>query len=506
MAEDLVDKVINFFSGDGTEKMSDKEVILRQRFKELSENKYVKFYRPKTNEADPSLGQFFYSLYKMILPIRTFMKDTSKSTRLRQIVLEAFLDPAIVETVKRLNPAVIEAQSKKMQPVELTDQIHADIEMLKSKFDSGRINGINRCYNLVMVVFQLVTFDYPSLLKLFDPNFSEGPFAGDAKFSPVKGAVIAKNTGDFLTVCQGINSDSDWKTLLKLLRLCAGEELISDNQFAQMLLGLRDIVNSKILELVVQCGSMNPIWACKPRIPDEHIAEAWLDFRVSKAQEFIDMINTSEKNKQISSLLKEIFYGGDLTHLEYYTVARSDIFRKKELSGFTYAEGLNYLALFLSEYVVKDISELFDILLVRGQWNNNASSKEMSEAFHLLMEIPEAVSQLDESLADDGVDGSRLKASIVRADRDPTQARYINSIIEAVNDRALELMNNSIGYLTVIDKHLKNLADDVQRKHPELLVNWRELNSVAKEPLLQQMAEDHRKINSFVQLMNLCVQ
>jgi hypothetical protein len=78
MAEDLVGKVINFFSGENTENMSDKEVVLRQRHKELSENKYAKFYKLKTDEVDPSLGQFFYSLYKMILPVRTFMKDTAK--------------------------------------------------------------------------------------------------------------------------------------------------------------------------------------------------------------------------------------------------------------------------------------------------------------------------------------------------------------------------------------------------------------------------------------------
>jgi DNA-binding phage protein len=272
-----------------------------------------------------------------------------------------------------------------------------------------------------------------------------------------------------------------------------------------MLLGLRDVVNSKILELIVQCGSMNPIWSSKPKFPDEHIAEAWLDFKIGKAQECVDKINTSEKNKQISVLLKEIFYGGDLTRLEFYTVARGDIYRKKDLSDFAYAEGLNYLSVFLSEYVEKDFNELFDILLIRGQWTNNSSSKEVSEAFHQLLEIPAAVSRLDESLSDDGVDGSRLKAAFIRVDRDPSQGRYINSIIETVNETALEILESSAGQLAVIDKHLKNLVDDVQKKHPELIINWKELNSVAKSPLLQQMAEDHRRINCFVQLLHLCI-
>ena len=506
MAEDLVGKVLNFFSGDSTENMSDKEIVLRQRFKELGENKYARFYRPKTDEADLSLGQFFYSLYKMILPIRVFMKDLVKTTKLRQIVLEAFMDPAIIETAKRISPTTIEGRLKTTSPEELTAQLQEEIDKLTTAFDSNRISGVNRCYNLVMSLFLLANYNYPALLKKFDPNFTEGSFGNEPKFAPVKAGQIAKDLADFLVISQGLSPDYDWKTLLKLIKICAGEDLISENQFAQLLLGLRDVINSKILLQMAQYGSRNPVLICNPKIPNEHIAEAWLEARTIKAQECIARINTTEKNKQIEVLLTEVFFGGDLERLDYYTVTRSEAFHKKDLPGFVYAEGLNYLSVFLTEYIEKDISELFDILLIRGQWTNNNNSKELSEAFHRMMEMPEAISQLDLTLADEGVNGSRLKAALIRADRDHTQARYIASIIQSVDDAALEIMNNAIQHLTIIDKHLKNLTDDTQKKHPELLINWRELNSVAKKPLLQEMAENQRRVSCFVQLLRLCAQ
>jgi hypothetical protein len=506
MAENLVGKVLNLFSGDSNENLSDKEIVLRQRIKDLGENKYAKFYRMKTEEVDSSLGQFFYSIYKMILPIRTFMKDTVKTAKLRQIVLEAFLDPSIVEIVKRISPAEIEERSKNTKPRELAAQIRADIDALKAKFDSGRIDKINRCYNLVMNVFYLAMFDYPSLIKQFDANFTEGPFGGDAKFSPAKASSLAKNIADFLTISHDINPDNDWKTLLKLLRLCAGEELIPDNQFAQMLIGLRDVLNSHVLELLVQCGSKNPIWQCKPKVSDEHIAEAWLDARINKAQGSINEINDAEKHKHINVLLKDIFYGGDLAQLDFYTVARSDALRKKDLTHFVYAEGLNYLAVFLSEYVEKDIKELCDVLLIRGQWTNIAISMEVSEALHQLQELPEAITRLENALSDEGADGSRLKAALIRVDRDHSQARYINSIVDSINDNALEIINNAVQDFSVFDKHLKMLVDDVQKKRPEMIINWKELNSVSKQPMLQLMAENQSRINCFIQLMQLCIQ
>ena len=505
MAEDLVGKVISFLSGD-SDNLSDKDMLLRQRHKELGENKYAKFFRAKNDEADPSLAVFFYSLYKMILPIRTFMKDLGKMTRLRQIVLEAFMDNTVPETVKRLNPTAIEERAKTTPPEELTAQIRADIAKLSAGFDSARMSGANRCYNLVMVLFQLVNFNYPALLKKFDANFTEGLLGSEPKFSAVKVMLIAKELGEFLAVSQGVNPEGDWKTLLQLLKICAGEDLISLEQFAQILKGLRDIIHSKILEQLVQYGLKNPIWECKPKIPDEHIAEAWLEVRTAKAQECIAKINNSQRNTLISALVKEIFEDADLERLEYYTVAKGEVFQKRNLEDFVYAEGLNYLQVFLDDYLEKGIHERCDILLIRGQWTNNAASKEMSEALHQLLELSSLISQLDESLSDDGSDGSRLKASLLRVDRDHTQARYINSIIESVNDNALELLNNAAQHFTVIGKHLKSLIEDVQKKHPEMIINWRELNMVSKDPLAQSISDDCKKLNYFVQLMRLCTQ
>jgi len=37
-----------------------------------------------------------------------------------------------------------------------------------------------------------------------------------------------------------------------------------------------------------------------------------------------------------------------------------------------------------------------------------------------------------------------------------------------------------------------------------MIINWKELGNVSKNPLFEVMAENHRRINCFVQLMRLC--
>ncbi|MCL2190791.1 MAG: DUF5312 family protein [Treponema sp.] len=507
MAEDIVGKVISLFSGDKNANLSDKEIVLQQRHKELGENKYARFFRQKTDEADVPLAQFFHSLYKMISPIRVFMRDAAKMTQLRQIVLEAFIDPAIVETIRRLNPQAIEERAKGTESADLVAEIREDIDKLTSGFNSSRINGVNRCHNMIMIISQLVNFDYPDMIRKFDPSFTEGPFSDAPKFTPVKVDQVSKEIGEFLTVAQGVVPESDWKTLLRLLKICAKEELISDNQFAQMLIGLRDILNSKVLLLMTQYGSKNPVWTCKPRIPDEHVAEAWVEAKTLKAQACIDMINNKEKKQKIDVLAKEIFESEELIRLENYVPSRGAMYQNRDLVGFNFAYGLNYLSSFMADCFEKEIYDLCDLVRVRGQWTNIASSKEMSESLYQIMELPESIARLDEALAVDGADGSRLKAAIIRAERDPSQIRYINTIIESVNDTAQETLDHAAQHFAVIGKHIKSLGEDIQKKHPELIVNWRELSSVSKDhPLAPQMVRAYAKVHSFVQLMQLCAQ
>jgi hypothetical protein len=503
MAEDLMDKVFSFFSGDGNE-TDDRKVLLKQTFKDLTQNKYARFFRAKTDEADSSLAAFLYGIYKITFAIRTFMQNEEKMAQLKQSVLEAFMDNAILETVKRLSPALVEERAKKTAPAELTTQIQTDITRLSAAFDDTRIGGANRAYNLVAALSQVVNFNFPALLKKFDVNFLGGNFSVEPKFSPVRIDIVAKELGEFLEASHSLNPEGDWGALLNLLKVCTGQDLAQPNQFMIMTNSLRDVHQSKILELMVQYGLRNPVWQWKPRIPDEHIGEEWLQARQAEAQESIKKITSAQKHSQISALTRQIFDTTDLVRLENYTMAKGEVFRKRDLENFAYAEGLNYLRVFLEDCLEKEFRELCDILLIRGQWTNNTMSKEMSEALHQLLDASAPILELDAALSDDGSDGSRLKAAVMRVDRDRTQARYINSIVGNCNEMALEMINSAAQNFIVIGKHLKSLIEDVQKKHPELLINWRELNSVSKLPMPQRMTDDYKKINYFIQLMRLC--
>jgi hypothetical protein len=67
-------QVIPFIAGD-SEGGSDKQVLLKQLAKEISQNKYAKFYRVRQEEADSSPANYFYSVYKIVHPAVVFLRD-----------------------------------------------------------------------------------------------------------------------------------------------------------------------------------------------------------------------------------------------------------------------------------------------------------------------------------------------------------------------------------------------------------------------------------------------
>jgi hypothetical protein len=478
--------------------------MLKQIAKELSQNKYAKFFRIRSEEADPSFMSFLFSVYKTIYPIKEFFKDDRKALMLKSVIVESCIDASIQETIKRLDPAVLDAKSKTMSGEQLIAAIQGDVETLTQQFDYNHITLVNHRYELAAVLNHFAKYNFIGFFKKFDPHFVDGSFIIEPKFPAIKTILIIDQIGDFLSVTQPLKPEDDWKSLISLLKLCEGRDLVDSEQFINMIKTLREVHASSILELMVQYTLRNPVWQWKRTAFHETIGEGWLETKKSEAHGYIAKINNAKKNSQISALTKQIFEATDLVRLENYTVQAGEIYKRKNLDAFLYAEGINYLKVFLDDFIDKEIKELCDILLIRGQWTNNTMAREMSESLHELLEKSPEITDLDTVMSEDGADGSRLRASMLRIDRDPTQARYINAILGKCNGEALDIINEAAQALIVIGKHLKNLIEDIQKKHPELLLNWRELNLASKEPITQRMVGDFKKVNYFVQLMHLC--
>jgi len=496
---DVIDKVMSLLNRDG-EGESEKDLLLKQVAKDISQNKYAKFYRVRQQEADASLGQLFFNLYKFIYPLQIFLKDPAKEAKIRQVTLEAFLDKKTMDLIKQLKHEAINERVRAGGDV--IKILQDDLAALTAGFDNPRIAAADKCYNLIACMKQFVFFDFSSFIRKFDPEFKEGDFLTQMKFVPVDISVLAPDLSAFLSVQPFIGNDDDWKTVFEIFKYCkGGTDVMPLTQWNNILLNLADIKKSRILELIAKMATGNPVLEIKPKVPHEALSTAWLENKTGEIKEMINNITENQRIAQMNALEQSVFGPLTVARLSYYTPERGKVLLEKGLEGYDYAQALNHLITYIQEFLSKEVQELCDILLVRGQWTNNSASRTMSGAFHEVLDVADEIIKLDENLAEEGSNGIRLKGALLRVDRDKTQGRYINSIINGINEEASDIIATAVPALIVVGKHLKMLLDDCEKKPFELIMNWKELNSVTKVPMAQRIGAVYKKMTLFVQLM-----
>jgi hypothetical protein len=164
------------------------------------------------------------------------------------------------------------------------------------------------------------------------------------------------------------------------------------------------------------------------------------------------------------------------------------------------------LKTFLLDFFKKDVRELEDLLLVRGKWSTNVMSQQMSDAYYRVLEMSEQLILFDEGLNDEGEMGARLKRSLARVvEREPSSASNVKTMVQEINESALSIINEAAGNLISFGKNLKSLIEDLDRKDHELIINWKELESMSDIPVKARLSDAYKKIYYFIQLMQMFV-
>ncbi|MDR1618265.1 MAG: DUF5312 domain-containing protein [Treponema sp.] len=502
MADDILNRVKSFFSGDEGAS-NDKKILLGMIRNDLSKNVFSEFYRPRTGELDPAFAWFFYEMYQIIYPVQSLFRKTETSRILKQVCAESFMDGGAREAARRLNPRWIDEYRKTLGSADLADRLKENLDTLQSSFDSSRRAAADYCLDLIMKVRDFSFFNFFSLLQRFDSRLTEGDFRNRPKFSGVPAELLAEDIENFIPLARSIQYGEDWKKALAVLdTINDSRTLIPAEKWNSLLVSLRDLNRSNMLVLLVRHALKNPVW--EPKIPDlrQEEGNSWFEELRSNAQGIINDIQTGIKKAEIERLAREVFGSAEPQWLRYYNTVEGAAYAQRGLGGFDYAGGLGYLSTFIEGYLAKELQDLSDILIIRGQWINS-SSREMSEAIFDLRGMTGNIQAFDETLAEEGILGSKLKAAFLRLDREAFRANQIRNILWGINSRALELVNTAADALETMAKYLGNLAADREKKPHELLTNWKELENYSEEPLGRRTASAYHKTSFFAQLLRL---
>jgi hypothetical protein len=506
MILDFLGKLLFLFSGS-TDPETVKRRQLKQLAREITVNRYGRFYHPKSRELSGAMGKFFYEIYKIAAPAQLFLRNAVKSALLKQIVVEAFLDQDLEAVKERLTEASIAERARSLEPRELARSLDEDMIAFAAAFDSRRVAAIDRCYNQILSMTRFVTFDFFALLKKFDHGIIERNFTRPPRFGNVPGTGLAAELEDFLESLVEMDPASDWQTILKILQTYRnGADVVNFEQWNRLQVLLRDVRVSGILELMIRHIEDKPSWRLRSKPLTVSIAEKYLETKQAELRAALDTVHRAQTRARREELVNAVFGGTEISGAQYYTEAAGEVYRAKKLGGFRYAEAIHYLLAFLQQVFRPGFHDLCDLLLIRGKWVHQEISRETSEQVHLLTALADKAAAFDAAFAEQGRYGFRLKVSLPKTERDQTHFALVTTLLAEADAEALALINAALKSIGMIGKNLAAIQDGRQIPSRNLIMNWQELENVSIVPLGQRITGACATINAFISLTQFLVQ
>ncbi|MBR3548464.1 MAG: hypothetical protein IKN90_00140, partial [Treponema sp.] len=267
---------------------------------------------------------------------------------------------------------------------------------------------------------------------------------------------------------------------------------------------LRSVKDENVFEMMIQLITEDPLYREKVKVENQHIMDGYLQEIKRQMESVLEDVKEQEEKFNTEKLVQQVFGTLNVEPLKNYNEEINEVLDKKSFKGYKYAEPVKYLKLFLLDYAKKEIRDLSDIILVRGEWTNQQMSTPMSEALHRLLNISDAILKFDEKLAENGEWGMKIKTLLPRCERDKEARNIINMVIGDANDEAAQLISGAVKYMVIYDRNLKTVLEDFMKApHSQLIVNWSDLDRFSEGTLKNKAVSIYKTIYTFVQLMQL---
>ena len=499
----LLDRIFTLFMR-GSDPERERKKQLKEIAKQLKKKKF-KFYKPNSKEALPDLGKFFYEIYKVIAPAQTFLQNAQSSNVLKTLVIETHLTEEQKGLRDQFSEEYIRQRAENTDTKTLAGEMKNKLSSFFAGFKGERIKQINDQYNLLLMFLQFVQYDYYFLLKKFDSNIPERDFAYSPRFERINGEYLLDDLKDFLEVGTQISKSHDWDTLFDILRGYKETEVVNRTAWKKQLRQVEQVNKEEVILMIVRHLEGDPYYKPESAGPDEKIVEEYLNKLKSQTEISIQKILQERQNRKIEKLLEAIFGTTAISRMRYYTDKENLKFSKKMLGGFTYVEPLNYLKAFLLDYFKRDVKTLMDLFLIRGKWTTNVTSQQLSEAFHTVMETSDRLLKFDESVAEEGERGSKMKVYMGKSDKDKNATVSLRKVLKETNDEALAIIQAASKNMIVIGKNLKLILEDYERRPHEVIMNWKEIEQYSEDDIKKKVTEVYKKMYYFIQLMQYYV-
>ncbi len=495
----FVQKILSFFLGRDSPG-EEKKKIVREIGKLLSKQKQ-KFYNPKKGLALSGLAAFFYEFYKLFGPAKNLVQRSQSSVVLKSIIIESFISEEQLSIRANLEEKKLRERMNKLGAKELINQVKDEIIGFFAAFDSDKVKNINTTYNMVASFLDFVHFDFYFFLKKFDSQLQEDNFFYNPRFESINGEYIIDDLKEIYDIILALDLNINWDGILDTLNKYRNMEVVSRKGWKKGIRQLSDLKKSKLLLRIVKHIGREPYYKTSPVIHRERIVDQYLTKIKTETELIIQKIIKEKRNLNIDHLAIEVFGTASISRIKNYTEKANLMYRKKMLGGFIHVTALNFIKAFLLDYFKSGIRDIVDLILITDQWTSNVSSQQLSEALHQVFKVSDRLLEFDDSLAEEGDLGRKIRTLYHKSDRDKTMIPHVRKALKEINEMAKQIIVDTVQNLVTMGKHVKFLLNDFTHKRSEYIINWKTIDNRVDGKLKEKLVDVYKRIYNFLKLI-----
>lgn len=506
------DKILSIF---GFSQSPEKKKL--RSVKKYLRNSKAGFINVGNDTLEPNMAKFFYTLYQFSFSYLPIIERIRKSDSLFSIIFEECLNEKQKSRFIALSSEGLENKLKEIPLDLLKTQTADEYNLFISDMSAQDLRRINETYSVFKAFEELITFNYYSILVLFDSSLPPNDIKYKPKFTAIKGEKALSSLKDFSEVLNVIAFVPHWEKVFNTIRIYnRGVDPVKENIWQKIIKDLVNLKKSGLIEAIIHHLEGNTNFHPMSALRVENLSSKYLDSYKDNIQNFFYKVQQQQEAKEINRLMSHVFNQEELSRMSSYKMknyseeASTKIYSRVSI-GYRYSKAFLYLKAFLIEIIKTQMRDVINILIVKGQWQVNQFSRDLADQLHSCMSLTEDIKNFDDLLSETNTYGKRVFVLLHRQLKDKSSGDLLKQAVEDINSKALAILKKSykeLGALKVLtDEVLKDF--ERENKTRELLMNGKELelevDSSSGLPFVKSLESADNKVSFFMEFLSLYV-
>ena len=471
----------------------------------------------KNGQALPNFAEIFRILSEHTAPLNKLFSETidNPDVKFREKYYDILIQTGFSDKSKEiLENLKYENRKKEFEDESNFKRIHEsqrrNFEVLLKELISGSFSPIEKTLQNLEILVDFCKISYTSVLKEFDPDYTEGGINQTYNFKPVPLLDLEQFLQDIYFLIANFKINASLGRAIIALAISNSKDGLSEKEQNNLLVHVRKIstiltrfLSETNLKNLLRLIKNDPLFEPKASENQSNIIMKYAEQLKKTFENDTQRIDVEVQDEHIRKEIAMLFDDEELQEVGGYNQYNSNVFFRSGAGSFLWVTPMQILKNFVAKYFTNSVDHLLNDLVVEGFFNNPQFKTDFSTLVFSCCETGNIITEFEESFERNGKNDISLMTGYLHdSHSDPNFMKTLTQMLSSVNLEAKNLIQRETNKFVQLKKNLAELIPDARKTSPEHIENLRILfTSPRNRDKFEFLETNFSKWNNFLDIM-----